>query len=137
MHNIECSFIFACIGTALSYLFGINPVIQILLFMMTMDIIMGVLASFINEKLYFNSKKLCKGITKKIVLICLVAFSHQLDLLMHTDVIAIVTTYFYIASEGFSILENSAKCNIPIPKILLKSLEQVKELGGTNEHKNN
>lgn len=136
MHsNIESSFVFACTCTALSYLFGINPVIGILLFMMSMDIIIGVVASFINEKLYFNSRKLCKGITKKFVLICLVAFAHQLDMLLKTDVIAIVTTYFYIANEGFSIIENAAKCGMVMPKILVNSLEQVKELSDIDKNK--
>ena len=31
-----------------------------------------------------------------------------------------------IANEGISILENCAKCGIPIPERLLKALEQIK-----------
>ena len=43
--------------------------------------------------------------------------------------VAGATCLWFIASEGFSILENAAAMGIPIPKILLHTLEMVKQKG--------
>lgn len=112
----------------LSYCFGINPALEFLIWCITLDIVIGVLASFINEHLYFNSRKMFRGITKKIILLSLVAFSHQLDILMHTDIICMTTTYYFIINEGLSCLENAGKCGLKLPNILETSLEQLKGL---------
>ena len=112
----------------LSYCFGINPALEFLLWAITLDIFIGVLASFINQRLYFNSRKMFRGIAKKIILLSIVAFSHQLDQLMHTDIICLTTTYYFIINEGLSCLENAGKCNIKLPKIIQTSLEQLKGL---------
>lgn len=110
----------------LSYCFGINPALEFLLWAITLDIFIGVLSSFINPKLYFNSRKMFRGIAKKIILLSIVAFSHQLDQLMHTDIICLTTTYYFIINEGLSCLENAGKCGLKLPKIIQTSLEQLK-----------
>lgn len=112
----------------LSYCFGINPALEFLLWAITLDIFIGVLASFINPRLYFNSRKMFRGIAKKIILLSIVAFSHQLDQLMHTDIICLTTTYYFIINEGLSCLENAGKCGLKLPKIIRTSLEQLKGL---------
>lgn len=134
MHENSLSMIVGIVGGFLSYCFNISPFFEVLLWAMTIDIIVGVLASFIHPRLMFNSKRLTKGICKKIIILTLVAFSNHLDIMLNLDIICRSVTCFFIASDGLSILENCAKCQLPIPKILLKSLEQVKELSGTNEH---
>lgn len=132
MQNSELSCVFAFVASFLSYSFGVNPALEALLWCTSLDIIIGVMASFINENLMFNSRKMFKGLVKKLVLLTLVAFSHQLDNMLHTEMIAITTTYFFIANESLSCLENASKCGLPIPKVLFDSLEQVKNLGGGN-----
>lgn len=112
----------------LSYCFGINPALEFLLWAITLDIFIGALASFINPRLYFNSRKMFRGIAKKIILLSIVAFSHQLDQLMHTDIICLTTTYYFIINEGLSCLENAGKCGLKLPKIIQTSLEQLKGL---------
>lgn len=112
----------------MSYCFGINPALEFLLWAITLDIFIGVLASFINPRLYFNSRKMFRGIAKKIILLSIVAFSHQLDQLMHTDIICLTTTYYFIVGEGLSCLENAGKCGLKLPKIIQTSLEQLKGL---------
>ena len=129
MNNAETGqIVITILISFLSYCFGINPALEFLLWCITLDIVIGVLASFVNPKLYFNSRKMFKGITKKIILLSLVAFSNQLDSLMHTDMICLTTTYYFIINEGLSCLENSAKCGLKLPKILQTSLEQLKGL---------
>ncbi len=128
MHENAFTIVIGAIGGFLSYCFDISPFFHVLLWAITLDLTVGVLASFINENLKFNSKNLSKGICKKVVILTLVAFSHQLDVMLHMDIICRTVTCFFIASDGLSILENTGKCGIPIPKILAKSLEQLEEL---------
>lgn len=135
MHENSISILIGVIGGVLSYCFDISPFFEVLLWAMAADILVGVLASFIHPRLMFNSKRLTKGICKKVIILTIVAFSHQLDVMLHLEVICRSVTCFFIASDGLSILENAAKCNLPIPNILVKSLEQVKELSIDNEHK--
>ena len=113
----------------LSYCFGVvTPQIELLLWCICLDIFVGVLASFVNPKLYFNSRKMFKGIVKKIVLLSIVAFAHHLDIMMNTDVIGMSTCYFFIVNEGMSVLENAGKAGLKLPKIIENSLEQLKGL---------
>ena len=135
MHENSFSVVLGVVGGFLSYCFDISPMFEVLLWAITLDIIIGVMASFINPRLHFNSKRMTKGICKKIVLLTLVAFSHQLDILMLTDVICRTVTCFFIANEGFSCLENAGKCGVKLPKILANSLEQLKGLTDDDRHK--
>ena len=135
MHENSVSILIGVIGGFLSYCFDISPFFEVLLWAMSIDIIVGVLASFIHPRLMFNSKRLARGICKKVIILTIVAFSHHLDIMLHLDVICCTVTCFFISSDGLSILENAAKCNLPIPNVLVKSLEQIKELSMDNEHK--
>lgn len=113
----------------LSYCFGVvTPQIELLLWCITLDIFIGVLASFINPRLYFNSRKMFKGIVKKVVLLSIVAFAHHLDIMMNTDIIGMSCCYFFIINESMSVLENACKCGLNVPPIIKKSLEQLKGL---------
>lgn len=137
MHENTFTLISSVILSFFSYCFGINPAIEFLLWCVTLDVAIGTLSSFINQNTMFNSRKMFKGLVKKLILLSMVAFSHQLDILMHTDMICMTTTYFFIVNESLSVLENCGKCGIKLPKIIENSLEQIKELNKINEHKNN
>lgn len=127
MHNIDHTIILSVIVSFLSYCFGIvTPQIEMLLWCICCDIFVGCLASFINPKLMFNSRKMFKGITKKIVLLALVAFAHHLDIMMNTETIGLTVCYFFIINEGLSVLENACKCGLDVPPIIKNSLEQLK-----------
>ena len=67
MHNIDHTIILSVVISFLSYCFGIvTPQIEMLLWCIALDIFVGVLASFVNPRLMFNSRKMFKGITKKL-----------------------------------------------------------------------
>lgn len=137
MHENSLSVFIGVAGGFLSYCFDVSPMLEVLLWAVSLDIIVGVMASFINPRLRFNSKRMTRGLCKKLVLLSLVAFSHHLDIMMQTDIICRTVTCFFIANEGFSVLENSGKCGIPLPKILANSLEQLKGVTNNNEHTKN
>lgn len=131
MNNTETfQVITAVIISFASYCFGyITPALEFLLWCITLDIIIGVFASFVNPRLMFNSRKMFRGIVKKAVLLSVVAFSRHLDILMHTDIICMTVVYFFIVNEGMSVLENCGKCGLKLPRIIENSLEQLKEVG--------
>ena len=136
MHNIDHTIILSVVVSFLSYCFGIvTPQIEMLLWCIALDIFVGVLASFINPRLMFNSRKMFKGITKKIVLLSLVAFAHHLDIMMNTEMIGLSTCYFFIINEGMSILENAVKCGLDVPPIVKNSLEQLKGMNNNDNKK--
>lgn len=137
MHNVDHTIVLSVIISFLSYCFGVvNPQMELLLWCITLDIFVGVLASFINPNLLFNSRKMFKGITKKIVLLSLVAFAHHLDIMMSTEMIGLTTCYFFIINEGLSVLENACKCGLEVPPIIRNSLEQLKEVVNNGNKKN-
>ncbi len=135
MHENSFSVVLGVVGGFLSYCFDISPMFEVLLWAITLDIIIGVMASFINVRLQFNSKRMTKGICKKIILLSLVAFSHHLDIMMQTDIICRTVTCFFIANDGLSCLENAGKCGLKLPKILANSLEQLKGVTDNDKHK--
>lgn len=136
MHNIDHAIILSVIVSFLSYCFGVvSPQIEMLLWCIALDIFVGVLASFINPKLMFNSRKMFKGITKKIVLLSLVAFAHHLDIMMNTEMIGLTACYFFIINEGLSVLENAVKCGLDVPPIIRNSLEQLKGMNNNDNKK--
>lgn len=135
MHNIDHTVIMSVIVSFLSYCFGVvNPQLEVLLWAISLDIIIGIAASFINPRLMFNSRKMFRGIVKKVVLLTLVCFAHHLDIMMNTEMIGLTTCYFFIINEGLSCLENAGKCGLQIPPVIRNSLEQLKGMS-MNEHK--
>ena len=70
-----------------------------------------------------------KGIAKKVLIMGLVAVGHILDthILGGGAVCRSAVIGFYIANEGISILENSAKLGLPLPKKLIAVLKQLKD----------
>ena len=114
------------IGTLIASLFGgWNDVLQALVVAMLIDYISGVAAAFFNPDLALNSQRGFKGIIKKILILSLVSFAHYIDLAVGQTVICMAVTWFFLGNEGLSILENAAKCGVPIPERLQYTLEQL------------
>lgn len=111
------------------FLGGWDIALQTLIIAMLIDYITGVCKAGYEKKL--NSKIGAKGIIKKVGYLLIVAVSVLADRLMG-DTGAIRTTIIYIfsANELLSIIENWATMGLPIPKILIDKLEQLK---GTEE----
>ena len=117
--------LFAVVCSFFAYCLGYNEFIEPLLWAITLDIVVGVIASFVNPKEQFNSKKMYRGICKKFLMLCMVAFSHQLDVMTNVNCISNTVTFYFIANDGLSIIENSCRCGIKVPVILERSLEQL------------
>ena len=69
------------------------------------------------------------GGVKKVGILLIVALATQLDTLMagETVVFRAAAITYYIANEGFSILENWGALGLPLPKQLKNALAKLKE----------
>lgn len=113
------------ISTFFVYVFGgVDVVFKCLIVIMIIDYVTGVMANILN----LDSKLGFKGIAKKVMILALVAVGTQVDKIIGTDgyMCRTIVTMFYIANESLSIVENSAKIGLPVPKKLIECLEQLK-----------
>lgn len=125
-HSISvCSGLSFSLTSIIYLLGGIDIALKSLLLVMILDYITGVISAIYNKKL--NSKVGLKGILKKVFYLLIVALSVILDDIMgDTGAIRTLVIYFFVANDGISILENASEMNIPLPKKLIETLEQLK-----------
>jgi toxin secretion/phage lysis holin len=123
--------ILSAIGAFLGWFFGgTDGFLYVLIAFVIIDYITGIINALISKAL--SSEVGFKGICKKVLIFILVGVAHLIDLFILQEGIAIRTAviFFYIANEGISILENSAKIGLPIPKKLKKVLTQINKRSG-------
>ena len=123
--EVQLGVIVSMIGTAFSYTYGWNDLLQALMVAMVLDYISGVLAAYISPELALNSQKGFRGIGKKVMILVLVSLSYQIDHLMNQPMVYTVVVWFYLGNEGLSIIENAAKAGVPVPEKLKDTLEQL------------
>lgn len=129
-----CGALAGAFGALTSYFFGEwDRALEALLILMVLDYLSGMLAAFINPKLSLNSQKGFRGIARKLYILVLVALAHLSDQALGTTEICTMATFFYLANEGLSIIENGAKAGVPIPKSLKDSLEQLSQQKQTRD----
>ena len=120
--------ILTTISTALAYVFGgMDKMLAILIIFMIIDFVSGFIKAWALKE--FDSSKFYIGGVKKLGILMIVAIATQLDALIHVDSVALrtVAISYYIANEGFSILENWGQLGLPLPKVLKNALAKLKE----------
>ena len=127
--------ILAAIGGAIASFFcGLPPIIWVLLAVMTIDYITGIICGLMGrskktETGGLSSGAAFKGLLKKALIILVVLLAALLDKAVSLgtgaafEAVAGATCLWFIASEGFSIVENVASMGVPIPGILKQALE--------------
>lgn len=116
-------YIFTSIGTLItSILGGWDTVLQVLVAFVVIDYFTGVLAAWYRKEL--SSEIGAKGIAKKILIFVMIAVASLIDRtgVIEEPIFRTLACWFYIANEGLSILENTAKIGVPIPESLKKAL---------------
>lgn len=139
--------ILAGIGGAIAAFFtGLPPIIWILLAVMTIDYVTGIICGLMGkspktENGGVSSGAAFKGLLKKALILLVVLLAALLDKAValgagvQFEAVAGFTCMWFIASEGFSIVENAAAMGVPIPKILLQALEIVRAKGGDEKQR--
>ena len=120
--------IFTAISTSIAYVFGgMDTMLSILIIFMITDFISGFTKAWALKE--FNSSKFYIGGVKKLGILLIVAVAAQLDKFIHIDSVALrtVAISYYIANEGFSILENWGQLGLPLPKVLKDALAKLRE----------
>lgn len=102
---------------------GLDTVFCVLLCVMAIDYITGVLTAVKSKTL--SSRIGFWGIMKKVGILLIVALSHMCSVVVGIPETRSVVIGFYIANEGISILENTKKLGVPLPKKLAQVLEQI------------
>ncbi len=120
------------IGSAISYLLGgWETAIQTLVCFMLVDYITGIMLAILNKsskspKGGLSSEAGFKGIFKKAGMLIVVIIANRLDVLAGTDIIRNGCIIVLIANEGLSIIENLGVMGVPVPKILIRFIEALK-----------
>lgn len=133
-------------GAIASFFVTMPPLVWVLIAVMTIDYITGLLCGAMGkskktENGFLASHEAFKGLMKKALILLVVLLASLLDYAVSLgagvtfEAVMGATCLWFIASEGFSILENVACMGVPVPKILLRVLEIMKEKGDVPEKK--
>ena len=130
----------AALGAAMSFFTGLPPIIWVLIAVMTLDYITGLICGLMGkspktETGGLSSKTAFQGLLKKVLILVVVGLAALVDHAIAVSAgieMAAVTgacCLWFVASEGLSILENAAAMGVPIPNVLMKALEIMREKG--------
>ena len=120
---------------AIAGLFGEwNTMLTILVVAMAIDFITGLIVAACGKSTkteggHLSSKASFEGIARKAVIILLVGLATLVDRALGNETMVFQTslTFYYIANEGLSILENAALLGVRFPAKLKRALETMRE----------
>lgn len=122
VNRVGVSIAMATVFATVTAVFGdITQIHKLLFAVMLLDYVSGVSAAIVNKSV--SSKKAHIGVIKKISIIALVAFSHQVDVYLETYVVCTGVIAFFIANEFMSVMENYKNIGLPIPDKLVKVMD--------------
>ena len=119
-------FVFTAVGGWLGYfLGGCDGLLYTLLAFVVLDYLTGIMCAIVDKKL--SSEIGFKGIFKKVLIFVLVGVGHLLDVqvLGEVGILRTAVIFFYLSTEGVSLIENAAHLGLPIPEKLKAVLEQL------------
>ncbi|EGO86524.1 phage holin family protein [Clostridium botulinum C] len=118
--------VFATIGGYIGwFLGGVDGFMYALITFVIIDYLTGLMVAVLEKKL--SSEVGFRGIFKKVLIFVFVGIGNIVDvhLIKKGSAIRTATIFFYISNEGISIIENSAKIGLPVPKKLQDILAQL------------
>ena len=125
----------AAAAGAVAGLFGEwNATLTILATVMALDYVSGLIVAACGrspktEGGRLSSKAGFAGIARKALMMLLVGLATLIDKALGSEAMVFQTslTFYYIANEGLSILENAALMDVRFPKKLTRALESMRE----------
>lgn len=103
--------------------------LSILLTFVVLDYLSGIAAAGKEGKL--RSDVGLWGIAKKVMIFGIVAVAHLIDSAMgDAHLFRDAAIFFYLANELLSLIENAGRLGAPIPPMLQKAVEVLREKGG-------
>lgn len=133
--NIMCT-ILGVIGASISKLFGgWDAALTTLIIFMAIDYASGIIVAGVFHKSSksdtggLNSHIGWQGICRKGVTLAIVLVACRLDLLIGTSYIKDAVIIAFCANELISIVENAGLMGLPIPDVITKAIDVLKEKG--------
>ena len=136
MNSIKISLcmIFGIAGATLVKLFGgWTEDMVTLIIVMAIDFILGLIIASVFKKSpksksgSMSSKSCFVGICKKATMLLFVLVARRLDISLGADYIKSAVVIAFIVNELISIVENAGIIGIPMPKIIIKAIDLLKE----------
>lgn len=125
------------IGSVIANLLGgWDMALQTLVLFMSVDYITGLIVAGVfknsekSESGALESKAGWKGLFKKGVTLLIVLVATQLDKITCTEIIRDAVIIAYVVNEAISIIENAGLMGVPIPDIIKRTLEMLKNKEG-------
>lgn len=131
--NIICA-VLGVIGSSISTLFGgWDAALTTLIIFMAIDYVSGVIVAGVFHKSSksdtggLNSHIGWQGICRKGITLAIVLIACRLDLLIGTSYIKDAVIIAFCANELISIVENAGLMGLPIPNVIIKAIDVLKE----------
>ena len=117
-------FIGLVVAFAVAFWAGLEPLVQLLVFLMVVDIVTGLLVAFQTKAI--SSDISFKGMSKKAIKLILVMVANVAETYVGGALpLGEGVAGFYCATEFLSIIENAATAGVPVPKILKDALAKL------------
>ena len=128
------------VGRVIAAMFGgwSDALITLIVFM-SIDYATGLIVAGVfkkskkSESGALESRAGFKGLCRKGVALLIVLVAVRLDIVMHTSYIKDAVIIAFIANESISIIENAGLMGIPVPSVIAKAIDVLKEKDGTPE----
>ena len=101
---------------------GLNPLVQLLLAAMVLDIVTGVLSAYVRKTV--SSAASFRGMAKKSIILLLVWGAWMAGTQIGQPLGEAVAG-FYILNELLSIIENAAEAGLPVPQFLKDAIAKL------------
>lgn len=136
----------AALGAVVSFFMGMPVIMWVLIGVMSIDYVTGLCCGAMGvspktETGGLSSRAAFKGLVRKGVVLLVVLLAVLVDLAVEAgagvefSAVTGATCLWFIASEGVSVLENAAAMGLPIPAVLRKALEIMRDKGGSETQK--
>lgn len=118
---------------------GWSDALITLIIFMSVDYITGLAVAGIfkkskkSENGALESRAGFKGLCRKGVALLIVLIATRLDIMMNTTYIRDAVVIAFVANEGISIIENAGLMGVPIPSVVKRAIDVLKEKDGTPE----
>lgn len=130
------------LGSFISRLFGgwTEDMVTLVIFM-AVDFLMGLIVAGVfhnsdkSKSGALNSRAGWMGLCKKGMILIFVLVAHRMDVLLEVSYIKTTVIVGFIANEAISIIENAGLMGIPLPEIIKKAVDILKDRErDVNEH---
>lgn len=122
------------IGAGIGWIFGgFDAALTALLILMVIDYVSGCIVALVfhtspkTDNGAYDSRLCLKGLCKKILMLLTVILAVQIDRLLGVEYVRDAVCIGLAANEVLSIVENLGHAGIPMPKAVIRALEQLQK----------